>query len=303
MGYHSTLRVALTLLLLDAARADVLKVPLGLDALVPAPSDNPLTKDRVALGRKLFFDTRLSRDGSISCASCHLPEKAYRDGRASAAGIGGREGTRRTPALINLAWAKSYFWDGRAATLEEQVVQPIQNPKEMDLTLNEAAARTGIDSTSMARALASYVRTILSGNSPYDRYIAGDRGALDAEAQLGLKVFRGKGNCIACHLGPNLTDDQFHNTGSAWRDGKLTDNGRANGAFKTPTLREAALTGPYMHNGSLKTLEDVIDFYDKGGIANPHLDPEMRKLNLTGPEKKALVTFLHSLTGSIQEGW
>jgi cytochrome c peroxidase len=160
----------------------------------------------------------------------------------------------------------------------------------------------GLDVGTISRALASYVRSILSGDSPYDRFVNGDRKALTAEEQAGLQTFRGKGNCTACHVGPNFSDEKLHNTGVAWRDGKLTDEGAGQGNFKTPTLREVAQTAPYMHDGSLKTLEDVVEFYDKGGNVNPGLDSELRPLRLTADEKRELGAFLKSLSGTIREG-
>lgn len=307
--------------------AETLPVPLGLDAYVPAPESNPLTPEKVNAGRALFFFKGLSRDRTLSCASCHMREHGFSDGRSKAVGIGGLTGSRRTPSLINRAWGKSFFWDGRAATLEDQVLQPILNPKEMALTAAEIGSRIQSDARlsaqlksvfghepqqeDLARALASYVRSILSGNSPFDRYVAGDRNALSEPQQLGLRLFRGKANCVACHVGPNLTDERFHNTGHGWKDGAWADPGRASfssdqadsGAFRTPGLREVASTAPYMHNGSLQTLEDVVDFYDKGGRPNPALDVEMRKLHLTAEEKKALVEFLKCLSGKVSEGW
>ena len=154
----------------------------------------------------------------------------------------------------------------------------------------------------MSRALASYVRSILSGNSAFDRFVSGDRSALSADEQRGLQVFRGKGNCTACHVGPAFTDERTHNTGIAWRTGTLADEGAGNGAFKTPTLREVSRTAPYMHDGSLATLEDVVDFYDRGGNPNPHLDAEVRPGRFTPEEKRALVAFLKALNGELQEG-
>jgi cytochrome c peroxidase len=222
----------------------------------------------------------------------------------------GRKGRRNAPALINRGYGRSFFWDGRIATLEEQVLKPIQDPNEMDLTLAEAGSRVKLDESTIARALASYVRSILSGDSRFDRFINGDRRALTPEQQLGLQIFRGKGNCTACHVGPNLTDERFHNTGIAWRDGKLTDPGRFavtgkdedHGAFKPPTLREVSRTAPYMHDGSLATLEDVIDFYDRGCRPNPNLDPEVRPLRLSAAEKQSLVVFLRALSGRLTDG-
>lgn len=284
--------------------------PLGLDLYRPAPADNPLTKENVALGRRLFFDKRLSRDRSVACATCHDPRRAFTDGRAAAVGIGGRTGPRNTPALANRVWGKSFFLDGRAATLEQQALEPVLNPLEMGLQRGEIEARVGLEPEEVARALASYVRTILSGNSDYDKYSNGKEGALSKKAKAGLAVFRGKGRCTTCHAGPNLTDEEFHNTGVAFQDGALLDEGRFkvsglmedHGAFKVPTLREAARTAPYMHDGSLARLEDVVDYYDRGGNRNPWLDAEMRPLHLTAEEKGALVAFLKSLTGTIREG-
>jgi cytochrome c peroxidase len=172
------------------------------------------------------------------------------------------------------------------ATLEEQVLKPIQDPNEMDLTLAEAERRLGLDATAISRALASYLRSVLSGDASYDRFINGDRGALSQEQQRGLQIFRGKGNCTACHVGPSLSDERLHNTGVAWRESVFTDPGRFGvtnrpedrGAFKTPTLREVARTSPYMHDGSLRTLEEVVNFYSDGGRGNPAQDPEIRPL-------------------------
>ncbi len=288
---------------------DIPPAPLGLDAFLPVPEDNPLSAEKIALGRKLFQDTRLSRDASISCATCHNPERAFTDAKPVAVGVFGRKGHRRVPALINRGYGKSFFWDGRIATLEQQVLQPITNPLEMDLPPQEAAARVGLDVAALFRALASYVRTIRAGDSSYDRYVAGDRSALSEEARAGLKVFRGKGNCVVCHVGPNLTDERFHNTGVEWNGQAFPDPGRYSvtgreedrGAFKTPTLREVARRPPYMHNGSLAALEEVVNFYDKGGNRNPNLDPEIRPLGLTATEKAALIALLRALTGTVQQ--
>jgi len=168
----------------------------------------------------------------------------------------------------------------------------------MDLTLPEAAARTGLPAEEISRALASYVRSILSGDSPFDRFINGDRGALSPEQQAGLQLFRGKANCVACHVGPNFTDERLHNTGVAWRDGQFADPGAGQGNFKTPTLREIARTAPYMHYGSIATLEDVIEYYDRGGNRNPALDPEIRPLHFSSVEKRNLIAFLRCLNGN-----
>jgi cytochrome c peroxidase len=288
----------------------LITVPLGLDLYIPVPEDNPITPDKVSLGRQLFFDRRLSRDGTIACATCHNPNRAFSSPVPVAIGADGRHGRRNAPALINRGYGRAFFWDGRITTLEEQVLKPIEDPNEMDLSVAEAAARVRLEVPALSRALAGYVRSILSGDSPYDRYVNGDRSELSAEQQLGLQIFRSKGNCTACHVGPNFTDEQFHNTGVAWRDGRLNDEGRfavsANprdrGAFKTPTLREISRTAPYMHNGTITTLEEVIEFYSEGGRTNPALDAEIRPRNFTPEEKRALVAFLRSLNGRISEG-
>jgi cytochrome c peroxidase len=299
--------------------------PLGLDLYRPVPATNDLTPAKVALGRQLFFDLRLSADGTRSCASCHEPGRAFAGRFDVGVGVGNARGRRNAPALINRAWGATFFWDGRAATLEQQVLEPILNSLELGLTEDEvlALARSssyetgfktafGVDATmgDVARALASYLRTIVAGDAPYDRYRAGDRSALGPEAARGLGVFAGKAGCTRCHAGPLLTDELFHNTGVAWRDGRLTDIGRAavtgeaadRGAFKTPTLREVARTAPYMHDGSVATLDDVIDFYDRGGEPNPGLDSRMRPLGLTVVEKGELRAFLAALTGTVSEG-
>jgi len=302
------------------------KIPLGLDLYMPVPEDNPLTAEKVALGRKLFFDKRLSRDKTMSCATCHDPQRAFTDGHAVSVGVFGRKGPRNVPTLINRGYGATHFWDGRASSLEEQVLQPIQNPKELDMTVEKIVKRVKKDSSyarrfqvvfgsavngeDLAMALANYVRTILSGNSPLDRYLSGQRNAISPKTRAGLRIFRGKGNCTACHLGPNFSDERFHNTGIAWRNGRLSDSGRFAvtdkeqdlGAFKTPTLREVAQTTPYMHDGSLATLEQVIEFYNRGGNPNSQLDPEVRPLHLTAEEKEALLVFLKSLSGDIREG-
>jgi cytochrome c peroxidase len=303
--------------------AVLLAIPLGLDLYMPVPEDNPITVESVDLGRRLFNDRRLSRDGRVACASCHDPRRAFSTPEPQAIGVFKRHGRRNAPALINRGYGRAFFWDGRITTLEEQVLKPIQDPNEMDLTLGEAAARVSLDVQTISYALASYVRSILSGGSPYDRFINGDRAALSREQQQGLQIFRGRGNCTACHVGPTFSDEKLHNTGVAWKElaeragageagraGRFQDEGRAavtgrpedRGAFKTPTLREVARTAPYMHDGSLPTLEDVVELYSNGGRPNPSLDPEIRPLHFAAEEKHALIAFLRSLSGKIREG-
>ncbi len=304
------------------------EIPLGLDLHLPIPEDNPLSRATVALGRKVFFDSILSRDGTRACATCHDPRRAFTDGRRVSVGVFGRRGTRSVPTLINRAYGTSFFWDGRITSLEEQVLKPIQDPTEMDMpvdevvrrlrreedyrTLFQAAFGRAVNGEDLARALASYVRTILSGNLPIDRYryAKGERDALSERELQGLRLFSGKARCSVCHQGPNFTDERFHNTGVAWLDAAFADSGRQVvtgrprdlGAFKTPTLREVAKTAPYMHDGSLATLEEVITFYDRGGNANPYLDEELRPLHLTAEEKAALLAFLKALSGDVREG-
>lgn len=279
-----------------------LAIPLGLDLYLPVPEHNPLTAEKIELGRQLFFDPRLSRDGSLSCASCHRPERAFADGRAIAVGVDGRQGRRSAPALINRGYGRAFFWDARSASLEDQVTRPIEDQNELGSALDAAAGRVGVPVPALRQALSSFVRSILSGNSPFDRFINGDTNALAPDEQAGLKVFRGKGNCTACHVGPTFTDERTHNTGVAWREGTLADTGAGRGDFKTPTLREVARTAPYMHDGSLPTLESVVDFYDAGGRANPSLDPEIRPLGLNPDEKRQLVSFLRALSGDVRYG-
>jgi len=308
---------ALLLITLATAGEKRLEIPLGLDSFMPVPEANSLTPEKVAMGRDLFSDRRLSRDRTISCATCHDPKRTFTDGKPIAEGVSGRHGQRRVPAILNRGYGKSFFWDGRIATLEEQVLQPIVSPTEMDLTVEEVVTRlrddrrySALTSESLAQALASYVRTILAGGSPYDRYIAGDREALSDQARMGLQIFRRKGNCASCHLGPNLTDECYHNTGIAWREGRFADMGRFivtrrdqdRGAFKTPTLRQVAARAPYMHDGSIASLEEVVEYYDRGGNRNPNLDSELQPIGFTGEEKQALVAFLRSLSGVVREG-
>jgi cytochrome c peroxidase len=303
--------------------------PLGLPA-VRWPEENPYDPRKVELGRRLFFERRLSSDGSISCASCHIPEKAFTDGAPVSTGIGGRKGTRNAPTLINRAYAGLQFWDGRASGLEAQVREPLASALEMTRDRDPHAAHRAcverlravpgyvrdfaavfgsgeITIERVARAIAAFERTILSGNSSFDRYRAGDRAALSAGQERGMELFFGKGACSGCHMGFNFSDGAYINTGIGM-DRPAPDLGRYEvtrveadrGAFKTPTLREIERTAPYMHDGSLKTLDEVVEHYDRGGIKNPWLDERMKPLNLSEPEKKDLVAFLKALSG---EGW
>jgi cytochrome c peroxidase len=294
--------------------AEPFAVPKGLPPL-KVPADNPMTAAKVALGKQLYFDKRLSIDNTVSCASCHDPKKGWSNGEQVATGVGGLKGGRSAPPIVNAAYFPLQFWDGRAKGLEGQALGPIQNPIEMNMKMVEAVDRLNkipgyrrqfqevfgseVNEEGIAKAIASFERTILSGDAPYDRFKAGDKSALSEAAQRGLKVFNNKGHCSACHSGPNFSDGAFHNIGIGM-GAKEPDLGRYvvtklsgdKGAFKTPTLREVARHSPYMHDGSEKTLEDVVDWYDKGGHPNPQLDEEIFPLKLTAEEKSDLVTFL-----------
>jgi cytochrome c peroxidase len=314
-----------------AGAAIGIAAPLGLPP-VPVPADNPLTAETVALGRKLFYDTRLSADATISCASCHNPQFGFSDARKVSVGAGGHAGARNAPTVLNAAYSERQFWDGRAGSLEEQAAGPIANPIEMNQAHDACAATIGsipeykenfekafgpgpVTITKIEKALAAFERTVISGNSAFDRYqFGGDRNALAPAAIRGLAIFRdeAKGNCVTCHTieGTHalFTDGKFHNLGVGMNsEGELTDMGRFEhtkvesdrGAFRTPTLRNIAQTAPYMHDGSLKTLRAVVDFYAGGGNSNPHLDKDMKPLDLTSRERDDLVAFLESLTGEM----
>lgn len=293
---------------------DAFVVPKGLPPL-RIPEDNPMTAAKVALGKQLYFDKRLSVDNTISCASCHDPKKGWSNSEQFATGVGSLKGGRNSPTIINAAYFALQFWDGRAKHLEGQALGPIQNPIEMNMKLEEVVDRlnkipgyksqfqkvfgTEVNDVAVAKAIAAFERTVLSGDAPYDRFKAGDKQALSEAAQRGLKVFNNKANCAACHSGANFSDGAFHNIGIGM-DAKEPDVGRYavtklvgdRGAFRTPTLREVARHAPYMHDGSLKTLEEVVDWYDKGGHPNPQLDEELFPLKLSADDKADLVTFL-----------
>lgn len=311
-----------------------LKAPLGLPPL-KFPSNNPPTAEAIALGRRLFYDTILSIDGTVACATCHDPVKGFTDNRGVSRGVRQQTGMRSAPTIVNSAYYDSLFWDGRASSLETQVEGPITNPVEMGNTtetvvqrLNENAryreefkSAWGADAITfemVSKSLASFERTLVIGNSAFDRYYyGGDKTALSSSARRGFAVFTDpkRGNCAACHtIGKNFalfTDQKFHNIGiGANTDGSLADSGRYAetkndadmGSFKTPSLRNAAWTAPYMHDGSVPTLKDVIDHYIGGGNSNPHLDKRIRVLDfLSGQERGDLLEFLNSLTGAMPE--
>jgi cytochrome c peroxidase len=295
-------------------------VPLGL-LPIEWPADNPYSPEKVELGRLLYFDKRLSKDNSVSCASCHSPEHAYTDGAATSEGIKGQHGNRSAPSVLNRAYSLAQFWDGRVPTLEEQAKGPIANPIEMGETHTDVVAKLNkiagyrplfekafgsgeITIDNLAKAITTFERTLLSGNSPYDRYKAGNKTALRPAQVRGMDVFFNKAKCDQCHEGIVFTSNSYHNLGVGM-DQPQPDAGRYEvtkdehdwGAFKTPGLRDVGLTAPYMHDGSLKTLEEVVDFYDKGGKENKNLDEKIKPLKLTDQQKQDLVEFLKSLNG------
>jgi cytochrome c peroxidase len=328
------------------------KVQLGLPALttgVNVPSANPITKGKFELGKQLYFDPRLSLDGTISCASCHDPDKGWTDRLATSVGIDAQVGGRNAPTVTNTAFGKTMFWDGRAGSLEAQAQGPVLNEIEMGAQTYDAIVKrlreipgyreqfrkvfgTDVTLDGIAKAIATYERVAaLSGGSKFDRYVGGvgqepDPTALSESEKRGMVLFGlrldqddefvpgvelQKAKCSACHFGPNFSDEQFHNLGVGYDEstGKFADLGRFAvtpigskeqrdiGAFKTPTVRDAEKSAPYMHDGSEKTLEQVVEYYNKGGKKNPYLDIDMKPLNLTDQEKADLVAFMKALTG------
>ena len=299
---------------LSADGGDVLKIPQGLPKM-KIPKDNPLSEAKIHLGKQLFFDDRLSRDNTISCASCHDPKQGWSNGQQFATGIRGQVGGRNAPTIINSGYQYFQFWDGRAKHVEGQALGPVQNPIEMDLTPEELETKLNaiqgyrtqfkkvfdseVTRDGISKALGAFERTILSGDAPYDQFKAGDTKALSESAQRGRKLFFNKAHCSACHAGGNFSDGAFHNIGVGI-DKKKPDVGRFEitkllgdrGSFRTPTLREVAKTGPYMHDGSFKTLKAVVEFYNKGGIKNDQLDEGIFSLDLNDQEIADLVLFL-----------
>lgn len=343
-------------------RAGQSAVPLGLPSDTweyYVPRHNPLTPAKVELGRQLFFDQRLSADGTVSCASCHKPELAFADGKAVAEGVAGRRGPRNSPSVLNVIYNSGNFWDGRSETLEEQAIQPLINPLEMGdqthaavvarlqrlpeyVSAFQSVFRGGITIERLGHALAAYERTLVSGAAPIDHYLAGDTNALDEAAKRGLALFRGKARCSRCHSFSEqrafFSNFDYVNTGVATNhpnfekmtraiyavgDGpemkplvdKLSQEegghelGRITisynildlGAFRTPSLRNVALTAPYFHDGSAATLADVVRFYNQGGKDNLNREWDLHPLGLTEEEQLDLIAFLHALTGKIPD--
>jgi cytochrome c peroxidase len=296
----------------------------GLMPAVPVPPDNPQTDAKVRLGAQLYFDTRLSADNTISCATCHDPRTGWANPHPTDTGIRGQVGGRNSGTVINSGQMRFQFWDGREPSLEGQAVGPIHNPIEMGEThenvvrkLNEMPGYReqfqtvfgrDADIDGIAKAIAAFERTIVSGPSPYDLYVMGDKTAMSPAAVRGMHLFNGKGHCTPCHSGPMFSDQSFHNLGVGM-DAEKPDLGRFDktknpadsGRFKTPTLRNIAQTPPYLHDGSAKTLMDVMDVYNMGGTPNAYLDPLVLPLNLTARERADLVAFMEALTGPVAE--
>ena len=319
---HSSMPGSVLLAIPAAPPADF-SAPPGFPP-IPWLQDNPYSPERAELGKVLFFDGRLSANGVVSCAFCHEPARAFAAGTPLSRGVDGKPGIRHAPTLINRAWGKSQFWDGRAPTLEAQVLVPIANPDEMGMTADGVAQKvrsirgygplfaaafgdSSVTFFRIAQSIATFERTIVSGNSPYDRYLAGDKQALTREQKDGLDFFNKKGECAECHKGPNLSDERFANIGVGMDQphpdfGRFTVTGKRGdmGRFKVPTLRDLRVRAPYMHDGSVKTLSEVLDLYAKGGLANPHLDTRLTPFYLDEETRRALLAFLDSLNG---EGW
>ncbi len=292
-----------------------------LPTATPIPKGNLNYKAKIELGKQLYFDGRLSKNNQVACAFCHNPFAGFADPRQTSIGVDGKLGGRQAPTVYNTAFNTVQFWDGRAGSLEEQAIGPIQNPVEMAETHENVVAKlrkikgyqqqfrevfgSDVNLQGIAEAIAAFERTVVSTNSPFDKYVLGDTKAMDEAAVRGIALFKGKGRCLLCHNGPNFTDNQFHNLGVPQVGPLKEDLGRYNvtrqeqdrGAFKTPTLRSITETAPYMHDGVLKTLEEVIDFMDGGGGPNPNLSPLVKPLGLTKEEKSDLLAFLKALTG------
>lgn len=288
---------------------------------VPHPADNKPTKARLELGKALFFDTRLSGDGNMSCATCHNPSTGWSDGLPTALGVKSMVLGRASPTIFNTAYNSIQMWDGRKKSLEDQAMGPMEANVEMNMDIGKlfkwlngnegykkmfAKAYPGeaIDAATVSKAIASFERTAISKDSPFDRWVKGDAKALTSQQIEGFKLFNGKANCAVCHSGPNFTDNGFHNLGLASWGNPDPDVGRfaqkpvkaMKGAFKTPTVREVARTAPYFHDGSAATLMAVVEHYDKGGVVTSNMSPNMKPLNLTQAEKEALVAFMEALS-------
>jgi cytochrome c peroxidase len=287
--------------------------------VVPVPENNPQTSEKIQLGRQLFYDQRLSADNTISCSSCHIQKFAFSNaGNAVSKGIRGQKGTRNAPSLGNVAWRKSYFWEGGSPSLELQAMGPITAHDEMAAEPSALVAELkaipaykkafsnvfsdGITMNNITKAIASFERTIITNRSAYDKYRNGDETAMSKAAIRGMELFFGEtGDCFHCHNGFNFTTEALHNTGLKRTNpdlglARITRRKEDEGKFKVPTLRNVALTAPYMHDGSVPTLEKALEHYNKGGEDNPNVDSLMRPMGLSKTEMQDLIEFLKSLT-------
>jgi cytochrome c peroxidase len=288
---------------------------------IPFPKDNPYTLEKATLGKKLYFDTRLSAANVLSCASCHNPAYGWGDGLPKGVGHGMKQLGRRSPTIVNAAFGLVFMWDGRAASLEEQALGPIVADVEMNLPIDRLIARLtiiseyrplfqaafpreGIAPGSIGKALATYERTVVSGRAPFDAWIEGDEKAISEAAKRGFMLFNSKAACANCHSGWNFTDDSFHDIGLADSDigrGKYLPNViKMAHAFKTPGLREITRRGPYMHDGSIPTLEAVMDHYSHGGISRPSRSEQIKALGLSKQEKDDLVAFMKTMASNLE---
>jgi cytochrome c peroxidase len=299
----------------DAAQAQSLKIPPGLDAsAVVVYPDNPITPEKIALGKQFFWDKRWSGTKTVACVTCHLPHHGWSDPDQFSLESTGKRGTRHSPTLVNRTFSGLQQWTGARASLEVQAFNSRDRHPEARWFAEIPYYRTEfrkifgreLDATGVAQAIAAYVRTILSGDAPYDRFRAGDAGAISPAARRGLALFEGKAGCVVCHRGFNFTDEGYHNLGVGMERPKpdlgrytVTNVEADKGAFKTPTLRDAAQRGPFMHDGSLRTLEEVIVFYNRGGAPNPWRSPLLRPLGLTAAEQADLLEFMQTLTGLV----
>lgn len=302
-----------------ATGIESLKAEYRRPAFISFPTENPYTLAKASLGKRLYFDTRLSLTSSQSCASCHNPGFGWGDGLAVGIGHGMTKLDRRSPSIINAAWGVTFMWDGRAASLEEQALGPIQSRNEMNMPKEQLMDRLasiagyeplfaaafpdeGMNPKTLARAIATYERTVVSGRAPFDDWVEGNEGAITEEAKRGFVIFNTKGRCSSCHEGWNFTNDSFHDIGLPSKDvgrGRLLPQIiKMNHAFKTPGLREIDRRGPYMHDGSVATLDEVVEHYNRGGIDRPSRSDLINPLGLTSQEKSELVAFLGTLTSS-----
>ena len=302
------------------AGIDALKAQYKRPATIPFPKENPYTPDKAALGKKLYFDTRISVTSAQSCASCHSPGFGWGDGLAVGVGHGMNKLGRHSPTVVNAAWGAIFMWDGRLANLEEQALGPIQAAGEMNMPLDQLMQRLasipeykplfdaafpgeGMSAKTLAKAIATYERTIVSERTPFDAWIEGEEGAISEEAKRGFVVFNGKAQCASCHEGWNFTNEGFQDIGLPSQDiGRgeyLPDVIKMKHAFKTPGLREIARRSPYMHDGSLATLEAVVEHYDHGGVDRPSRSDLMKPLGLTAQEKTDLVVFMKTLSSNL----